>query len=166
MVKTINFKQNNKSVHYLKDLAYLQLALGFFYDSLDDMMKNTPTDENLIKANIDLIKEIQNILDLKDFYFGNLNSVDIKKKNELATKLLKSFVKIGGKANTSLNLELIAIYVLYTRFSDGRKKYLHENFNKFSNNEYLFNIARLICKLDKEDEGVEYFITYELAKVL
>lgn len=167
MVKTINAQAKTKSVHYLKDLAYLQLSLGFINQALEDMVQNPPKDSSLVFANYELIAKFKKILDSRYFFFTRLTTVDSRKKDDFAKKILKQFTKAGAKLKVSINIELFAIYILYARYSDNRQKYLHEDFQVFADNKYLFEIASLICELEqKEDEGVEYFLAYDLAKGL
>lgn len=167
MVKTINLKTKTKSVHYLKDLAFFQVALGFIHNSFEDKKTNPLKNSEKIEENNKLIKHLESIIASRYFFFSRLTKSDLKKKDDFAMKLLKSFTKIASIYANSINIELLAMYIYYARYSDNRKKYLHEDFNNFSENKYIFEVAALICEVENfEDSGLEYKIAYEFAKVL
>jgi hypothetical protein len=168
--KTIKQTIKPKSQGYLKDLAYLKLSLGFLNTALQDMLKDTDfNNRKKVNQNRKINKKInlmiESIISDRESIFNQVNKSDRIKASEMAEKLLLSFVKIAPKTQ-SMNLELIAIYTLWCRYKEKRAKPLHIDFKPFADAKRLFDLAELVCKVDIEDENIEYNLAYELTKVI
>jgi len=170
MVATI-IKQKPKAQGYIKDLAYLKLAIGFFKTAIDDLLKDeelftsTKKENQNKKTNQRITRRLEEYLNQRDIVFSNVNRSDRNKANKYADKLLVDFMRIAPKT-ISMNLELIAIYLIWCRFKEVRQKPLHVDFNYFANSKRLFDLAGLICTVDISDETAEYKLAYKLTKVL
>lgn len=161
----------HKPLSYLKDLAFLQMSLSLFKTSLDDLLKDekifikTKTDNKHKKTNQQIKRRIESLIDQRGSLFTDLCVNDSLKVNELAKKLFKKMVTISEK-NISLNMELLAIYILWCRFKEQRLNLLHKDFEYYSNSKRLFDLAYLICEVDIEDKNIEYSIATKLKKVI
>lgn len=164
-----NRKLAAKSAGYLKDLAFLKFGMGLLYSAIDDLVKDetifikTNKDNKNHKKNTQIKRRIEAFIFEGSKIFKRVNKDDLMKTDKTARLILFSMVKVS-ESNTTLNLELLAIYSFFLRFKEKRVKKLDCDFEYFSNSKRLFDLAALICEVDIDDDMKEYHLAAKLVK--
>lgn len=165
-----------KSSGYINELAYLTLVYGLIDTSVkveNGEIKETPkskagTQGLEIKGNYKLSKRINNRLlkikgQLYDFFTSVADDSIKQRVAKRSEKLLFETLRISN--NSNLQLDFLALYVLFLRLFENDK--LHRDFEALKNDKYIFDTIDLVKKdMDDSVEERMFDLAYRVKGIL